>query len=267
MFFSIQDLILKNPIRCLLAAKVEIYLRLLLSTVKDPHRFLGPGFELLLKTRCALHYAPLNPPKTRMNWLCVAFQATTGTTSTNRGQGRCHMSAQLAKILTAAKLPWSTINSPIKGGQTVSTVATHFPAFPTWTSMWRSITPTHYKQTFDSCWENIYASLRLFVFPLWNVTDIDFFIGFIVNITLAQAIGTRIQSKVETRHFNVRSALSGSRPRMPLQNTSRFTRARPNVNTARPLSRQFPTLTSMLESTTVTKLIWMSRAQDLYCRG
>ena len=104
-------------------------------------------------------------------------------------------------------------------------------------------------------------------FSLWNVTDIDFFIGFIVNITLAQAIGTRIQSKVETRHFNVRSALSGSRPRMPSQNTSRFTRARQNVITARPLSRQFPTLTSMLESTTVTKLIWMSRAQDLYCRG
>ena len=212
-------------------------------------------------------YVPLSSSKTRMNWLCVAFQATTGTTSTNRGQGRWHMFAQLAKILTAAKLPWSTINSPIKGGQTVSTVATHFPAFPTWTSMWRSITPIHYKQTFDSCWENIYASLRLFVFPLWNVTDIDFFIGFIVNIPLAQAIGTRIQSKVETRHFNVRSALSGSRPRMPSRNTSRFTRARPNVNTARPLSRQFPTLTSMLESTTVTKLIWMSRAQDLYCRG
>ena len=39
------------------------------------------------------------------------------------------MSAQLAKILTAAKLPWSTINSPIKGGQTVSTVKHIFQHF------------------------------------------------------------------------------------------------------------------------------------------
>ena len=101
---------------------------------------------------------------------------------------------------------------------------------------------------------NIYAYLNLFQLTFWK----DFRTLWKLNLPLSklwpQAIGTLTLSKLASRRFSVKSAISGSPARMPWQSTYLSTRARPNVNTARLHSPPFPTLTSTWESITVT---WM----------
>ena len=101
---------------------------------------------------------------------------------------------------------------------------------------------------------NIYAYLNLFQLTFWK----DFRTLWKLNLPLSklwpQAIGTLTLSKLASRRFSVKSAISGSQARMPWQSTYLYTRARPNVNTARLHSPPFPTLTSTWESITVT---WM----------
>ena len=105
---------------------------------------------------------------------------------------------------------------------------------------------------------NIYAYLNLFQLTFWK----DFRTLWKLNLPLSklwpQAIGTLTLSKLASRRFSVKSAISGSRARMPWQSTYLYTRARPNVNTARLHSPPFPTLTSTWESITVTWMCYLT---------
>ena len=105
-------------------------------------------------------------PSLWMNWWCVAFQATTGAT-TSRLLGRplaSNISVQPATTRMAARPPWSTTNSPTRAGPTVNTVAIPSPAYPTWTSMWRSIILMHCRQTSEHLWIHVCRCVKKYIF-------------------------------------------------------------------------------------------------------